>query len=126
MADNTQQTSLDCQPSAGTFVATLPIDLAPLTTGPNTKTAADGLCCPGQGNPGAFGEPATEAISQTGLPSGDLTDGLPHASVLVSNFCIPETSFAPLDSLGDLPDPGSLSLPGERAVRGVSLRSLPG
>jgi hypothetical protein len=61
---------------------------------------------------GGDGEPATEAISQTGSPSGDLTDGLPHASVLVSTFCIPKTEFAPLDALGDLPGPGSLSLPG--------------
>src|SRR5262249_32182411 len=85
--NNSQQTTLDCPPSAGTFVATLGVDLTPLTTAPNTKTAADGLFCPDQAHAGAFGQPTTEAISQTGSPSGDLTDGLPHASVLVSNFC---------------------------------------
>ena len=37
---------------------------------------------------------------------------MPHASVLVSNFCIPPTGFSALDSVADLPGPGSLSLPG--------------
>ena len=55
---------------------------------------------------------ATQAIQQVGTPSGDLTDGLPHPSVLVSNFCILATQNVALDNLGDFPGPGSLSLPG--------------
>jgi hypothetical protein len=54
----------------------------------------------------------SELSTESGSPSGDLTDGQPHPSVLVSNFCIPATGFGPLDALGDLPGPGSLSLPG--------------
>ncbi|HZP42724.1 MAG TPA: hypothetical protein VFD84_14610 [Candidatus Binatia bacterium] len=105
-------TSLDCPPSPALFVATLPVDLTPLTTGANTVTAADGNFCPGQNHPGAFGQATTQAITQNGSAPGDLTDGMPHPGTLVSNFCIPKTNSAALDSLGDLPGPGSVSLPG--------------
>ena len=120
-SDNSQGTTLDCPPPPGLFTATLPIDLSPLTTGTVVKTAADGLFCPDQFNPGAFGvapqnsdppPPFAQAIKQTGSPGGDLTDGLPHPSVLVSNFCIPATGNGSVDGVADLPGPGSLSLPG--------------
>ena len=79
--------------------------------------------CPGQVNPGAFGvapqqdngdppPPFAQAIKQTGSPGGNLTDGQPHPSVLVSNFCIPATGNGSVDGAADLPGPGSLSLPG--------------
>ena len=110
---NAAGTTLDCQPGASTFIATLPINLSPLTTGSVIETAADGLFCPGQFHPGAFGQAAAQAIQQTGSPSGDLHDGLPHASTLVSDFCIPATNNPALDGLADLPGPGSLSLGGE-------------
>jgi hypothetical protein len=109
---NSTQTTLDCMPDAGTFVATLPISLNPLTSSTVTTTAADGLFCPAQGHAGAFGQAATQAITQNGSPAGDLTDGAPHAGVLVSNFCIPPTGSLALDGLADLPGAGSLSLPG--------------
>jgi hypothetical protein len=109
---NAGGTSLDCLPGSSLFIATLPVDLTPLTTGPSLKTAADGLFCAGQSHPGAFGQAATLAIQQTGVPSGDLTDGLPHQSTLVSTFCIPPTGNAGVDATADLPGPGSLSLPG--------------
>jgi hypothetical protein len=109
---NSTQTTLDCLPNPGTFVATLPVSLNPLTSSTITATAADGLFCPAQGNAGAFGQAATQAITQNGSPAGDLTDGAPHAGVLVSNFCIPPTGSLALDGLADLPGPGSLSLPG--------------
>ena len=112
MTSNAALTSLDCQPGPGIFLATLPVDLTPLTTGPTIKSAADGLFCSGQFHPGAFGQAATQAIQQTGAPSGDLTDGLPHPSTLVSSFCIPETGNPAVDATADLPGPGSLSLPG--------------
>ncbi len=110
---NSGLTTLDCLPSPGTFVATLPVSLNPLTTGSVTSTAADGLFCPGQNHAGAFGQPTAQAFSQTGSPAGDLTDGNPHSSTLVSNFCIPATGSPALDSLADLPGPGSLSLVGD-------------
>ena len=116
---NAGMTSVDCIPTAGIFVATLPVNLTPLTTGTTTVTAADGNFCPGQsaaGNPfgfsGAFGQATVEAITQTGSPAGDLSDGQPHASTLVANFCIPATHSAALDGIADLPGPGSTSLPG--------------
>ena len=114
---NSTQTTLDCLPDPGTFVATLPVSLNPLTSSPVTTTAADGLFCTGgpggdQVDPGAFGQAATQAITQNGSPAGDLTDGAPHAGVLVSNFCIPPTGSLALDGIADLPGPGSLSLPG--------------
>jgi len=116
---NAGMTSVDCIPTAGVFVATLPVNLTPLTTGTTTVTAADGNFCPGQsaaGNPfgfsGAFGQATVEAITQTGSPAGDLSDGQPHASTLVANFCIPATHSAALDGIADLPGPGSTSLPG--------------
>lgn len=109
---NSALTTLDCLPSPGTFVATLPISLNPLTAGSTTVTAADGNFCPAQNHPGAFGQPTTQAITRTGSPAGDLTDDMPHASTLVRNFCIPATSSPALDSLADLPGPGSSSLPG--------------
>ena len=109
---NSTQTTLDCMPDTGTFVATLPISLNPLTSSTITATAADGLFCPPQGHAGAFGQAATQAITQNGLPAGDLTDGLAHPGVLVSNFCIPPTGSLALDGIADLPGPGSLSLPG--------------
>ena len=114
-SDNSQGTTLDCPPNAGTFVATLGVDLSPLTTGPNTVTAADGIFCPGigQSSPGAFGHADAQSITQTGVPAGDGSDGLAHPATLVSNFCIPVTGSQALDSLADLPGPGSLSLPGE-------------
>ena len=110
--DNSLLTTGDCPPTPAIFLATIPVDLSPLTTGTTTKTAADGLFCPDQAHAGAFGVPAVQAIAQTGSSAGDLTDGLPHASTLVSNFCIPKTGGAAVDNVADLPGPGSLSLPG--------------
>jgi hypothetical protein len=88
------------------------VNLNPLTTGSSTVTAADGLFCPSQNHAGAFGQATTQAITETGSPAGDLTDGLPHSSTLASVFCIPKTGSIALDSLGDLPGPGAVSLPG--------------
>jgi hypothetical protein len=48
-----------------------------------------------------------------GSPEGDLSDGLSHPSVLVNNFCIPATGNPALDSIADLPGPGSLSISGD-------------
>jgi len=109
---NVNLTTLDCLPPDGLFVASIPVDLSPLSTTTNTVTASDGLFCSPQADAGAFGQPDTQAITQNGSPAGDLTDGLPHASTLVTNFCIPATGTPSLDNLANLPGPGSLSLPG--------------
>lgn len=105
--NNVNMTSLDCPPTDGTYIATLPINLSPLTTGEALLTATDGLFCPGQINPGAFSLPDARAIRQQGsLDLGTME------STLVSIFCIPSTGSASLDNLADLPGPGTLSLPG--------------
>ena len=71
------------------------------------------LFCPGQDSAGAFGVAAAQAIKEMGLPAGDLSDGLSHPSVLVSNFYIPATGNPALDTIADLQGPGSLSLFGD-------------
>jgi len=106
-----QLTTLDCPPSPGTFLAPLAVNLAPLLTGPTIKTAAGGSFCPGQVNPGAFGQATTQAIKQNGSPGGDLSDGNPHAAVLGYSFCVPKTNNAAVDGSADLPGPGSVGLP---------------
>jgi len=51
------------------------------------------------------------------LSGGDLTDGLGHASTLVSRFCIPPTFNPTVDSAGDLPAPGAVALPGTAQLK---------
>ena len=68
---------------------------------------------------GAFG-PAGNGVStinETGAPGGDLTNGLGHASTLVSRFCIPPTFNPTVDSAGDLPAPGAVALPGTAQLK---------
>jgi hypothetical protein len=80
-------------------------------TGPTIVAAAGGNFCPGQVNAGAFGQPTTQAIKQTGSPGGDLSDGNPHAAVLGYSFCVPKTNSVAVDTSADLPGPGSVGLP---------------
>src|SRR5262249_26160532 len=87
---------------------------------------ADGLFCPSQPHAGSFGQPTTQAITQSGSPAGDLTDGQPHAGVFVSNFCIPPTGSQALDTLAGLPGPGSLSLLGNAQFFAVTSCLTPG
>jgi hypothetical protein len=105
-------TSLQCPPTANTFLAPLDVDLSPLSTGAASKTSAAGTFCPSQGNAGAFGKPAARAIVETGSPAGDLSDGAAHAAVLASVFCIPETGNIAIDISADLPGPGAIGLNG--------------
>jgi hypothetical protein len=67
-----------------------------------------------QRNNGAFGPAGGGAhtINETGSPAGNMTNGLGHASTLVSIFCIQPTFNATVDAAGDLPGPGAVSLPG--------------
>ena len=105
-------TSLQCPPSANTFLAPLDVDLSPLSTDPTSKTSAAGTFCPSQGNAGAFGKPAARAIGETGRAAGDLSDGAAHSSVLGSVFCIPLTGNIAIDISADLPGPGAIGLNG--------------
>src|SRR5207249_10621755 len=65
-----------------------------------------------QHNPGAFGFGTAQTITENGAPAGDLTNGLGHASTLVSIFCVPPTFTTSVDNTGDLPGPGAVALPG--------------
>ena len=114
----TSNTSHDCPPEEGSglFNGALSVSLSPLTTGSSSKTSATGAFCPGQSHPGAFGKPATRCITETGSPAGNLTDGLPHAAIEASVFCIPATSNGTVNIVADLPGPGATSLPGEAQI----------
>jgi hypothetical protein len=104
-------TTLDCPPDPGGLLGALPVNLAPLVTGPSSVSAADGNFCPSQAHPGAFGKALTEAIKQTGSPGGNLSDGNPHAAVLGYSFCVPGTGSVAVDGSADIPGPGSVGLP---------------
>jgi hypothetical protein len=114
----TLQTSLDCPPSPGNFLAPLAVTLGPLTSGTASSREASGKFCPGQagggafGAAGAFGKPAAQCIQETGSSGGDLTDGNPHPGNLASVFCIPPTGNPAIDPAADLPGPGAFSITG--------------
>src|SRR6185503_16310781 len=67
-------TSADCRPALTGFQAPLGVDLSPLTTGTASRTSDTGLFCPAQNNAGAFGQPTTKCIQETGTPPGDMSD----------------------------------------------------
>lgn len=133
----TQQVSLDCPPSGANnaYLPEFSVTLSPLSTSTITRTAADGIFCPGQGTnpgdsvPGAFGtkcypagvcaNPQTTAtsITQQGSASGALVDLNPHEATLVSVFCIPATTNVLIDGAAGLPGPGSVSLPGQMQLQ---------
>ena len=71
-----------------------------------------------QRDPGAFNAQGggAKTITETGLASGDLTDGLGHAAAQVSIFCIAPTFNPTVDAAGDLPGPGAVSLPGTQQL----------
>jgi len=110
----TTNTSIDCPPSATQFLAALPLTLSPLTTGVSTATDAAGFFCPGQNTPGAFGLRTVRTIRQSGSP---LLGGPSLFSMTVAgNFCVPSSGVGLIDSVVDLPGPGSVSVPGTAAV----------
>jgi hypothetical protein len=103
-------TSLDCPPTPAQFVATLGVSINPLTTGVVTTTSSTGSFCPGQANVGAFGKTTARAIRETGIPPGNITDGLVHNAHLAAVFCIPKTGNLAIDGAADLPGPGAIGL----------------
>ena len=78
----------------------------------NPPVCSNRSSCAAQRTAGAFGIGSARCIKQTGAPGGDLTDGMPHASILASVFCIPRTTNSAIDGIADLPGPGSTSIPG--------------
>jgi hypothetical protein len=67
-----------------------------------------------QRDPGAFGPGGGGArtITETGSPAGNMTDGAAHASTLASIFCIQPTFNPTVDTAGNLPGPGAVTLQG--------------
>src|SRR5215510_11040632 len=122
-AVGTLMTSNDCLPSLGGFQAPLGVDLTPLTSGTSSKTSATGVFCPpsppdvmnptiGQVNAGAFGQSTAQRIAEVGMPAGNLSDMMPHNSILGSVFCIPGTGNPAVDGVADLPGPGAIGING--------------
>jgi hypothetical protein len=102
-----------------TFVASIPVNLSPLTTGPAKKSAASGNFCPDQTDSGCFGDDTCRAIEEDGSAAGSLMPvGSSHDVTLASVFCIPATNNDMIDASWSLPGPGATSLPG--TVRLVS------
>ncbi len=58
---------------------------------------------------GFFGDPTISAISMTGTPAGDLTDGLSHLGTWVTVFCVSPTANAGVNVTADIPGPVALS-----------------
>src|SRR5437667_1426281 len=74
----TENTTHDCPPQegGGRFNGALSVDLNPLTTGSVSVTSATGFFCTGQdilSHAGAFGQPDTRCITETGMEAGGLT-----------------------------------------------------
>ncbi|HLY36614.1 MAG TPA: hypothetical protein VKU61_01170, partial [Candidatus Binatia bacterium] len=107
-------TSLDCRPPLAGYQANLPVNLTPLTTGTASMTNATGQFCPSQttANAGAFGQPATRCIKETGTSAGDISDGQPHTSAIAAVFCIPKTGNVAVDGVAALPGPGAIGING--------------
>ena len=65
-----------------------------------------------QAHAGAFGQTSAKRITETGSPGGNLSDHMPHPSILAATFCIPPTNNPAVDGVADLPGPGAFSLNG--------------
>jgi hypothetical protein len=70
-----------------------------------------------QRTPGAFGHGPVRTMAAAGSPAGHLGDGAWHHASLVGLFCVPPTFNPNVDSVGDLPGPGVISLPGRVRLR---------
>jgi hypothetical protein len=108
---STAQTSLDCPPFDYEFYIAL-AGQASTSTQPVTMSAADGLFCPGQVNPGAFGEPEARRIEESGIPAGNLLDLQPHSATLLNITCIGSSGNPVVDQAADLPGPQATSIAG--------------
>jgi hypothetical protein len=112
VSTSVEQTSLDCPPSDSQFFLSLGPGPSSSSTQPRTLAAADGLFCPGQLHPGAFGLPAARRIDLPGIPAGNLQDHDPHLATLLQLFCVPATGNSQVDHLADYPGPQAQSITG--------------
>jgi hypothetical protein len=105
-------TTRECPPSNSQFLAALPVGLS-LGTGTSIMTNASGEFCANQRTPGAFGLPAARAIEQVGAP---LIGGALLSTTLVGNFCVQGTGIPLINTVVDIPGPGTVSVPGMVSV----------
>jgi hypothetical protein len=99
------QTSLDCPPHPSTYYLSFPASAVAMSSAPVSISAADGLFCPGQVHPGAFGDEDVRRIEVAGIAAGSLRDGLPHAQTLQTLQCAQSTGNTLADELADFPGP---------------------
>jgi hypothetical protein len=115
--NNAARTSIDCPPDDNLFLAAIPLNLSPLTTGTASLTDAAGLFCPGQddnppGSAGALGVYQARTLVENGSSAAGGFVSAPGAVTLASVFCIPSTNSALVDAATNLPAPGALALGG--------------
>jgi hypothetical protein len=107
-----EQTSLDCPPFDDQFFIALGGPASNSSNRPVTKTASDGLFCPGQRNPGAFGNEDVRRIEEVGTPAGNLLDLAPHPTSVLDVHCLPSTGNSLVDEVADFPGPQAQSIAG--------------
>jgi hypothetical protein len=113
-------TTHDCPPPSATSLPTFGVDLSPLTTATSALDHASGGFCvgtTGQRSNGCFGNATCRHIEQTGSAGGAISAGSGLvATTLGSVFCIPSSGNMLVDTVADLPGPGSTSLPGNAEI----------
>jgi hypothetical protein len=114
-------TSHDCPPFGYQYLAPLEVTLSPLATSGGMLPAdgsisPDGIFCPGQVTPGAFGNPNVRKIVAEGKPAAEGLSTTPAAVTIASAFCIPKTGNLLIDGSANLPGPGQTSLAGEAVL----------
>jgi hypothetical protein len=109
-ADSTTGQSHDCT-AAGPVLSPFPVNLSGITTSSSNLSNGGGIFCPGQTDPGAFGQPSANSITANGTAGGDLTVGPAVNATLASAFCIPATGNVLIDGSAGLPGPGATTLP---------------
>jgi hypothetical protein len=102
-------TSLDCPPTASSFLSILTVVVPQLTSGTSNLGAPDGLFCDGQTMPGALGIAAARTVTESGTSPS--LNGTSLQMNLAGTFCISPTGTF-LDAIVGLPGVGALSAPG--------------
>jgi len=96
-------TSVDCLPDPTTFLGAFASNLA-LSSEQTTLANSNGLFCPGQTVPGAFGLPAARKIRTDGTPPNLLT----LQATIAGPFCVAPTGNPLVDATIGLPAPAAV------------------
>src|SRR5262245_9696923 len=105
------QTSIDCPPSAGTFVGVLSVVIPNLTSAVANLAASDGMFCDGQSSPGAFGLMNAHSVTESGT-APSLVGLTTLQTNLGGTFCIAPSGAEVLDVIAGLPTVGALGVSG--------------